>query len=428
MGTLGTMVVKLVAETGQFTDAMEKSANKAKEVAEGIGNALKAIDKFAMQAAVGGIKAIGDAIGTSIEKYTEWGDTLDSLGDVLGTDVDQSAGLAVAIRGVGGDVDAITGQMAKLVNGLENSKGELSTSGMAMANLGLSFRETNGEMRPAIDMLVDIADKLSVMPDGLEKTAIMTDLFGKSGKDLSDTMNALANGGFMAAADKADAFGLSLNSTGVNSAIAFKKSLADLQMMGDGLAVTFGGELMPIIVPLLQKFTDFAQKHMPEIRQAIKNVVDFVETSLIPLFEKMAPVLSNPIFAAQKIIIQSVLTAEKFVTDMINGMIIGVNNFTNDLAAKLGVANDLLIPLLQSRTINFGTNGGFAYGTGGAGEVTPPASGGSGLVHSQSVTPSNSVQMGGINIYLAAGQTEQQGAQAAESFIRVARAQGLIVV
>ena len=179
MGTLSTMVVKLVAETGAFISGMEGAASKAKDVATVIGGAAAA-----------GVAALGAAMVASIARTVEWGDQLDSLGDVLGTNANESAALAVAIRGVGGDVDGITGQMAKLVNGLEDGNGKLSTSGKAMADLGIAFRGANGEMLPATELLTSVADKLATMPDGLDKTRIMTELFGKSGKDLSDTMNS----------------------------------------------------------------------------------------------------------------------------------------------------------------------------------------------------------------------------------------------
>lgn len=415
MGTLSTMVVKLVAETGPFVTAMENAAKKSKSVADDIGGALMNIGGAAAKVAAAGVAAVGAAMVASIAKTVEWGDTLDSLGDVLGTNADESAALAVAIRGVGGDVNGITAQMAKLVNGLENGNGKLSTSGKMLTDLGIAFRDTNGELIPATTLLTSVADKLATMPDGLEKTRIMTELFGKSGKDLSDTMNALANGGLQQAADKAAAFGLAIGEDGVNKSIAFKKGLADLQMAGEGLMITLGNELLPILVPLLQKFTEFAQRAMPEVRKAIENVVAWVQTNLIPLFDKLGPILANPFDYAKNMIVQTLLTIEKFFVDTINGLITGINNFTNELARVTGTTNDLYIPLIQARQVSIGTNGGFAYGMGGAGEVTPASGGG------------NSVNMGGITINLAPGQTEAQGESAAQSFIRTARAQGLIV-
>lgn len=408
------MVVKLVAETGPFVTAMEDAAKKSKSVADDIGGALMNIGGAAAKVAAAGVAAVGAAMVASIAKTVEWGDTLDSLGDVLGTNANESAALAVAIRGVGGDVNGITAQMAKLVNGLEDGNGKLSTSGKMLTDLGIAFRDTNGQLLPATTLLTSVADKLATMPDGLEKTRIMTELFGKSGKDLSDTMNALANGGLAAAGEKAQAFGLAIGEDGVNKSIAFKKGMADLQMAGEGLMITLGNELLPILVPLLQKFTEFAQKAMPEVRKAIENVVAWVQTNLVPVFNTLGVVLANPFEYARTVITTVLIDVERFFVRLINGIITDINNVTNELARVTGTTNDLFIPLLQERQIQQGTNGGFAYGMGGAGEVTPAATG-------------NNVNLGGVVINLAQGQTADQGTQAADAFIRQARAQGLIV-
>ncbi len=399
MSTLSTMVVKLVAETGPFVSAMEDAGKTAQK----IGGVLAT-------AAAAGVAALGAAMAASISKTVEWGDQLDSLGDVLGTNANESAALAVAIKGVGGDVDGITGQMAKFVNGLTNAKGELGPTGEVMNKLGISFRDANGQLLPSTTLLENIANRLTTMPDGLEKTAIMTDLFGKSGKDLSDTMNALANGGLAQAEQKAKDFGLAIGEDGVNKSLAFKRGLADLQMAGEGLMVTLGNELLPILTPLLQKFVEFAQKHMPDIKQAIKGVVDFVEGSLIPLFEKIAPVLANPFEYAKNTIIQGLLVLEAFAVDTINGLISGINNFTNELARVMGTTNDLYIPLLKKREVSV-SSGGFAYGMGNGPE---------------SVAPNAGAQMN-LVINLAPGQTEQQGGDAARAFVREARAAGMFV-
>ncbi len=315
-----------------------------------------------------------------------------------------------ALRIIAARLDSVKTISATADLKLTNAKGELGPTGEVMNRLGIAFRDANGQLLPSTTLLENIANRLTTMPDGLEKTAIMTDLFGKSGKDLSDTMNALANGGLAQAEQKAKDFGLAIGEDGVNKSLAFKRGLADLQMAGEGLMVTLGNELLPILTPLLQKFVEFAQKHMPDIKQAIKGVVDFVEGSLIPLFEKIAPVLANPFEYAKNTIIQGLLVLEAFAVDTINSLISGINNFTNELARVTGTTNDLYIPLLKKREVSV-SSGGFAYGMGNGPE---------------SVSPNAGAQMN-LVINLAPGQTEQQGGDAARAFVREARAAGMFV-
>jgi phage-related protein len=230
------------------------------------------------------------------------------MGDVLGTNAAESAALATAIEGVGGNVEAITSQMTFMTRGLVDAEGKLGPVGKTLEGLGVSFVDAQGKMLPTTEILTAVADKLAVMPDGLEKTALMTEVFGKSGKDLTDVMNALANGGLAAAGEKAEALGLVLGDDMVGAVVESGKQVATLKQAARGLFVTLGAELLPILAPLLLQFTTWAVGVMPMVRAGIANVVNWIMGVLIPalvsLVAFLQPVVQflvdnwQPIFAA----------------------------------------------------------------------------------------------------------------------------------
>src|SRR5512139_3413908 len=288
MSTLATLNVVLNGDIGGFLKSMKQAEDQSKSSSNIIGRALGGIGeaaKIAGAAAVAGIGAAAGAAVAGVAAFNSWADELDSIGDVLGTTADESAGLAVAIKTVGGDVDAITGQMAKLTRGLEGANGKLGPTGKLLTSMGVAFQDANGQMLPATTILTSIADKIAAMPDGLEKTRVMTELFGKSGKDLSDTMNALANGGLKAAEEKARKLGLAIGDDGVNRSIEFGKSLEDLKMTAQGLAVSIGSTIMPLIQPLIQKFAEWAVDVMPQVRAGLEAVFGWIQTNVGPILE-----------------------------------------------------------------------------------------------------------------------------------------------
>jgi hypothetical protein len=128
---------------------------------------------------------------------------------------------------------------------------------------------TRGPMKDSAKLLVEVATKIDKMPDGLEKSALMMEVFGKSGKDMSDTIHAIAGSGLEEARKKAQAFGLDLGEDGVSNAIAFKRGMADLGMAAQGLAVTIGNALLPTVLPLVQQFGQWAQGVMPQVAVAV---------------------------------------------------------------------------------------------------------------------------------------------------------------
>lgn len=229
---------------------------------------------LAFGAMAAGVAAAAAAITGSAMAAANWFDSLDAIGDVLGTTASESAALSVAIRGVGGNTEAITTQLSFMARGLTDAKGKLGPTGQALKALGIRTTDAGGKMKSTTRLLVEVATKLDAMPDGLAKTAAMMDVFGKSGKDMSDTIAALAGKGLDKASAKAKAFGLDLGEDGVANAIAFKRALANLGMAAQGLGISFGAALMPHITPLLEQFGAWAQSIAPDIAARLGGVAD----------------------------------------------------------------------------------------------------------------------------------------------------------
>ena len=255
--------------------ALELLIKLKDDATKGIGNIGKSLSNLG-GIALGGGAVVATAMVGAISATTDWANKLDSLGDVLGTTGTESAGLIVAIEGVGGNAEAITGQMAKLAGGLTNAKGELGPTGIAMKDLGIQFKDANGELLPATQIIQNVADKIGNMPDGLAKTTAMTSLFGKSGKDLTDTMGALANDGLAKATQSAKDMGLALGDDTINSSIKMGKDMEKLKQTLMGLVVTIGTNLLPIIGPLVTKFVDLATIVAGRLAPVFKTLTDEV--------------------------------------------------------------------------------------------------------------------------------------------------------
>lgn len=276
MSTLSTLVVKLVGDIGGFAQGMKQAegvaAKSGSAIAEKLNAGLAAVGKVAVGAAAAGIGAATAAIIGGVTATANWANKLDDLGDVLGTTADESAAILVALKPFGSAGEDITSQMGRLVMGLTDAKGNLGESGKMMEKLGIQFRDAaTGKILPATKIMENIANVVGNMPDGLEKTGIMMDLFGRSGKGMSDALGAMANGGLEEARKKAEAFGLTIGDDGVASAINLTKGMADLQLAGQGLAVTIGGPLLAAIVPIVEKLAMWAVEVMPKLRDGISQ-------------------------------------------------------------------------------------------------------------------------------------------------------------
>lgn len=294
MSTISKLLVGLGIDAGEYNTGLDEAEKKAGTSAAAIGSKLASVgSKILLAGGAAAITAVTGTVVSGVNAFQDWADIVDSMGDVLGTSAEESTALAVAIQGIGGNVEGITSQMAFMARGLIDAKGELGTTGQVLDSLGINFRDANGNMLPTSSILSAVADKLSAMPDGLEKTSLMTSLFGKSGKDLSDTLNALANGGMANAAQKASDLGLMLSDTTVNASIEAGKQVETLKMGWQGFLVTVGSQLIPILIPFLTMLTSWAREIMPQVVAGVTSAATWIQSSLIPAIQQIIPVVQE---------------------------------------------------------------------------------------------------------------------------------------
>jgi TP901 family phage tail tape measure protein len=269
------------AGINKYNEMMSGASSNTEKHAGIMSRALQGIGAVVQGVAVAGAAGIASLAGAMIAATgatISWAEKLDSVGDVLGTTSEESAALAVAAQHIGGNVEQLSSQMAILTRGLVDAKGEIGPTGKILKEMGISFKDANGNMLPTTDILQAVADKVGNLPDGLEKTKLMMSLFGKSGKDMSDMMGVLANGGMEAMNQKAKDLGLSMSEDAVNGAIELNRSFKDLKMMGQGLLVSFGTALLPIIKPLVAGFSDLAMKGVGFLREKIQEIMPTIQT------------------------------------------------------------------------------------------------------------------------------------------------------
>lgn len=113
-------------------------------------------------------------------------------------------------------------------------------------DLGVSFKDAEGKARPFTDVLGDLAEVVAKTPEGIERNAVATRIFGKAGTDL---LPILANGrkGIADFADEAERYGLVMSDADIDANKAFIKSQRELTAAMSGLKVSLGREVIPLL-------------------------------------------------------------------------------------------------------------------------------------------------------------------------------------
>ncbi len=114
------------------------------------------------------------------------------------------------------------------------------------AKLGVSVTDSEGALRSGDAILLDLADRFKQLPDGVEKSALAMELFGRSGAKLIPMLNA-GSDGLTQLREEAERLGLVINDKQAQEAEQFNDSISALGAQSKGAANIVSGELLPTL-------------------------------------------------------------------------------------------------------------------------------------------------------------------------------------
>ncbi len=230
---LANLSIDLVAKTAQFERDLKRTADASEASANRIGKAMGAV-----KTVVGGLAGLAtvDLFAGMVTRSAEYSDSIGKMAQKIGTTTEEFSALAYAASLA--DVSNET-----LAGGLKKLSTEIVSGGEKLAQLGIKTKDASGKFRSTQDVLGDLAEVFSTMPDGPVKTAIAIDALGKSGADLIPLLNA-GRQGLKDSADEAKRFGLIVGKEAAVAAEQFNDNLTRLAALSKGAAVSLTSDLV----------------------------------------------------------------------------------------------------------------------------------------------------------------------------------------
>jgi len=180
MGTVATLAVNVVANTGSLNKGLDSASKKAKGFGSGIGGAMKAAVSPAALATAA-IAAVGVAlvkVNAAMERLDEVAKKSASLG-ISGQklmEFQHAAELAgVATGGFNSAMQKMQKGVGEAMAGTGKAKAAMETMGIEIQ----SFGALNAD-----EQFLQLADKIAAIQNPAERAAMATAVFGASGADL----------------------------------------------------------------------------------------------------------------------------------------------------------------------------------------------------------------------------------------------------
>jgi len=167
-------------------NSMQGLQGQAKNAAMGFNSLKGAV--AGLGAAIAG-SALVAGLGAIVKKSIDAGDELFNLQAKTGVAANTLIGIGNAAKLADVDLGILGKGLTKLnVNLVKAAEGN-EDLGRKFKSLGVSVKDSNGQVVPADKALKQIADRFADMPDGAQKAAAAVALFGKSGAELIPLLN-----------------------------------------------------------------------------------------------------------------------------------------------------------------------------------------------------------------------------------------------
>ena len=243
--SIGTIEIQMMADLSRLRSDMDQ----AKGI---VGNASSQMQSAA-HAVTSAFAALGIGLSVAglvafVKQGIDAADAMNEISDKTGIATKDIAGLQLAFKQ--GNV-----QSEEMTKGLAKMAKQMVEGNDVFDKMGVATRNTDGTLRSVKAVLYDTADAFSQMEGGAVKTNRSIEIFGKSGADFIQTLNA-GSAGLKEMAEMADKLGLTIDENTGKAADQFNDQVELLGMGVKGVATQIAVQLLPTLTSLSASFLE----------------------------------------------------------------------------------------------------------------------------------------------------------------------------
>lgn len=253
--SLGVLTLDLVAKVGGFVKGMDAAERASEKWRKQVDKNLKAT---ATAFAAAGTAYAAFAVHQA-KAAIDSADALSKQSKAVGIAVEDLSALNYAAELSDVSVEQLSGSLNKFNRIIDDSADGTGAGAEAFDALGISIKNADGTLKGNLDLVKEVADAFQEMPDGIQKSAIAQDLFGKSGTKLIPLLND-GSAGLAKMADEAARLGLIIDGDTAAAAEQFNDDLTRLQKQSDALGIAIATELLPSVTRITSAMVDAAKE------------------------------------------------------------------------------------------------------------------------------------------------------------------------
>jgi hypothetical protein len=264
---------KALKNVGQAAKETGGSFSKIKDIAAGIFSA-HLLEKA-------GAELIGFA-KESLTAFTDIGKEVAKTQRMVGGTVEDASKLRFAFVESGLTVDKAQMSIKKFAQAIDSNNKNFKA-------LHVSTKDAHGQQKSFNEILLDTAEKFKNMPNGIHKTAMAVNLFGRTGLDMLKFLNK-GKQGLQELEDEAQKYGLVLTKDNMEAVSQSIEAHKKLHAALSGVQVQIGAHLTPLLTKATVAFTTIFPIILKYINPAFKMLATFL-APVITYYKEMATFL-----------------------------------------------------------------------------------------------------------------------------------------
>jgi hypothetical protein len=237
--------------------------------------------------------AVGEALEKGLEKVVDWAieatekfkELFVQTGELahelevmaqetgLSTDALQELQFAANMTGVG--TDQLNTNIFFLSRSMDAARRGSEQQAAAFAKLHVKVTGANGKLRDTDEVLMDLADRFADLPDGLEKTHLAMEVFGRSGARVIPLLNKGADG-LREIREEA----VKLTDEQIEAGVEFTLLQKQIQAYMEGTWHQVAADVLPIFNQILKRTLEWWRLNQQLVRQRLTQVIRGIATAI----------------------------------------------------------------------------------------------------------------------------------------------------
>lgn len=205
---------------------------------------------------------------------------------MVGTSAEELSGYGFAAEQANSSTQALATGLRFLNDNMKDAARDNKAMAAEFKEAGVVFEDTQGRLRPAVQVMLDLADAIAKTDDAGDRTK-WAQLMGKAGAELIPMLRG-GRAEIEQAREASDALGRTITTRAAASADAFGDLMGEVKAAREGIQNALAEPIRDELTPILAGWVDWTKSNSSQIRTELRTVVSVAAdtaTAITALFK-----------------------------------------------------------------------------------------------------------------------------------------------